>query len=196
MRNVLIVSGRVLLSDVSSPPREVRTPAADDDRRDGRDSPRRTGSARAVAPRTKTTVGRRCAAAGGPPGDTAPRAGHRPPPPRAPGPRPRVTAPPSMGHRPEETRQAGERPRRGRHTVCGRQGRRVLASSRSDWTMMQGGRCVRSSWNAGENVGRGEGRRECGRRSYDDDVLSNMWLMSSGCLRLPISTYLRHRGTP
>jgi hypothetical protein len=79
----LIVSGRVLLSDVSSPPREVRTPAADDDRRDGRDSPRRTGSARAVAPRTKTTVGRRCAAAGGPPGDNAPRAGHRPPPPSA-----------------------------------------------------------------------------------------------------------------
>ena len=44
MRNVLtlgcasflIVSGRVLLSDVSSPPRDVRTPAADDDRRDGR----------------------------------------------------------------------------------------------------------------------------------------------------------------
>jgi len=63
----LIVSGRVLLSDVSSHPREVRTPAADDDRRDGRDSPRRTGSARAVAPRTKTTIGRRCAAAGGPP---------------------------------------------------------------------------------------------------------------------------------
>ena len=120
MRNVLgcgsflIVSGRVLLSDVSSPPREVRTPAADDDRRDGRDSPRRTGSARAVAPRTKTAAGRRRAAAGGPPGDTAPRAGHRPPPPRAPGPRPRVTASPSMGHRPEKTRQAGERPRHGR----------------------------------------------------------------------------------
>jgi len=104
----LIVSGRVLLSDVSSPPREVRTPAADDDRRDGRDSPRRTGSARAVAPRTKTTVGRRCAAAGGPPDDNAPRAGHRPPPPRAPGPRPRVTASPSMGHRPEKN-EAGRR---------------------------------------------------------------------------------------
>ena len=117
MRNVLgcgsflIVSGRVLLSNVSSPPREVRTPATDDDQRDGRDSPRRTGSAHAVAPRTKIAVGRRRATAGGPPGDTAPRAGHRPPPPRAPGPRPRVTAPPSMGHRPEKTRQVGERPR-------------------------------------------------------------------------------------
>jgi hypothetical protein len=71
------------LSDVSSPPRKVRTPAADDDQRDGRDSPRRTGSARAVAPRTKIAVGRRRATAGGPPGDTAPRVGHRPPPLRA-----------------------------------------------------------------------------------------------------------------
>ena len=89
MRNVLgcasflIVSGRVLLSDVSSPPREVRTPAADDDQGDGRDSPRRTGSVRAAAPRTKITAGRRRATAGGPPGDTAPHAGHRPPPQRA-----------------------------------------------------------------------------------------------------------------
>ena len=96
-------SGRVLLSDVSSPPREVRTPAADDDRRDGRDSPCRTGSARVVAPGTKIVVGRRRAAAGGPPGDTAPRAGHSAPPPRAPGPRPRVTASPSMGHRPKKS---------------------------------------------------------------------------------------------
>ncbi len=78
--------GRVLLSDVSSPPREVRTLAADDDRRDGRDSPRRTGSARAVAPRTKTAVGRRRAAAGGPPGDTAPRTAHPRRAPQAPGP--------------------------------------------------------------------------------------------------------------
>jgi len=53
----------------------------------------------AVAPRTKTAAGRRRAAAGGSPGDTAPCAGHRPPPPRAPGPWPRVTASPSMGHR-------------------------------------------------------------------------------------------------
>jgi hypothetical protein len=99
MRNVLgcasflIVSGRVLLSDVSSPLLEVRTPAADDDQRDGRDSPRRTGSARVVAPRTKIVVGRRRATAG----DTAPLAGHRPPPPRAPGPWPRVTAPACAG---------------------------------------------------------------------------------------------------
>ena len=140
-------SGRVLLSDVSSPPREVRTPAADDDRGVGsplhrrrvstvegvlrhgvkavrsqavqlsfRAAPllRRRTSRRSMATaraepvrrgesrpsrRTKIAVGRRRATAG----DTAPRAGHRPPPPRAPGPRPRVTAPPSMGHRPEKT---------------------------------------------------------------------------------------------
>ena len=45
-----------------------------------------SGSARAVAPLTKIAVGRRCATAGGPPGDTAPRAGYCPSPPRIPGP--------------------------------------------------------------------------------------------------------------
>jgi hypothetical protein len=84
------------------------------DRRDGRDSPRRTGSARAVAPRTKIAVGRRRATAGGPPGDTAPRAGYCPSPPRAPGPWSWATAPPSIGYCSEKTRQAGERLRRGR----------------------------------------------------------------------------------
>jgi hypothetical protein len=46
-----------------------------------------------------------------------------------------------------------------------------LRSLHRVWTMMQGGCCVRSSRNAGESVGRGEGKRECVRRSYDDDVL-------------------------
>jgi len=65
-------SGRVLLSDVPSPPREVRTPAAGGRPTRWTRLPRRTGSARAVAPRTKIAVGRRRATAGGPPCDTAP----------------------------------------------------------------------------------------------------------------------------
>jgi len=110
----LIVSGRVLLSDVSSPPREVWTPAADDDQRDGRDSPRRTGSARAVAPRTK--IGR-----SSPRNRRRPARRHRPArrPPPAPAARSRPSAPgysPALHGPPtgKKTRQAGERPRRGR----------------------------------------------------------------------------------
>ena len=55
-------------------------------------------SARAVAPRTKITVGRRRATSCSPPCDTVPHAGYCPSPPRVPGPWSWATAPPSMGY--------------------------------------------------------------------------------------------------
>jgi hypothetical protein len=53
-----------------------------------------SGSARAVAPRTKIAGGRRRATAGGPPGDTAQRVGYCPSPPRVPVPWSWAAAPP------------------------------------------------------------------------------------------------------